>query len=257
MAAKPECPTKYDRLYDGFDGLCILWRFDVVHDELQLKQVGPYIEYHDSRLTEGITYNPANNSLLWVDIIKGEINRVFLKDDLSYSERESHKVDASLGVIGLTSDPDIYICGASSGVGQFNFSTKEFKLIAKYPAEFHDKEKFGKTMRSNDGAIDSNGDFWVGTMANFDEEVTPVGRLYKYDSKTLKEEVIIKDVAISNGINWFGDYMYWTSSLEYRIYRFKYDYKSGSIDPSTKEVFVDIPKIFHDRPQYHKGEPDG
>ncbi|GMG40745.1 unnamed protein product [Ambrosiozyma monospora] len=94
-------------------------------------------------------------------------------------------------------------------------------------------------------------------MANFDEEVTPVGRLYKYDSKTLKEEVIIKDVAISNGINWFGDYMYWTSSLEYRIYRFKYDYKSGSIDPSTKEVFVDIPKIFHDRPQYHKGEPDG
>lgn len=60
----------------------------------------PVVSFSGARLSEGVTYNPANNSLLWVDIANGEVHRVEIpktkKEEYSESDlntiKNSHEV---------------------------------------------------------------------------------------------------------------------------------------------------------------------
>ncbi|ODV87954.1 hypothetical protein CANARDRAFT_26128 [[Candida] arabinofermentans NRRL YB-2248] len=221
----------------------------------------PFINFK-GRLAEGVSYNSANNSLIWVDIIAGTINRKFLSS--KSDDFETHKIDDSIGVIGLTTNPDVYLCGVSKGIAQFNFSTKEFKYVAEYPAKWHMKEVYGTQMRSNDGSVAPNGEFFVGTMSNFDEDVSFNGKLYKFDSEkigTEEPQVVIDSCSIPNGLNWFDGYMYFTNSSEHKIFKFKCIEGTYLPDLSTKETYVDITQLFKgyngDEEKLCKGEPDG
>lgn len=103
-------------------------------------------------------------------------------------------------------------------------------------------------MRSNDGAVDSAGRFWVEAFVDPEiENPTDEGTVFRLDPdgtlKTLYEKVVIP-----NGITWNADdkTMHLTDTTIGKIWAFNYDPKTGDI--SNKRAFYE-----HDGP----GNPDG
>ena len=112
------------------------------------------------RLTEGVTYDERNNTLLWVDIIQGEVHRVFLDNtntniNTSSSSHETLKWDSSnesIGAICLTNDPNKLIICSKYGLAYGDFSSSTIEYFFKYPHTTNPDEKL--RLRSNDGIID-------------------------------------------------------------------------------------------------------
>lgn len=103
-------------------------------------------------------------------------------------------------------------------------------------------------MRCNDGAVDSSGRFWVGSMNDFNvEKPTDEGVLFCLDSD-LNLHSVIEGVTIPNGIGWSvgNRTMYFIDSPTKTIFQFKYDSITGQL--SDRQVF------FH---WDGEGEPDG
>ena len=86
-------------------------------------------------------------------------------------------------------------------------------------------------MRSNDGAIDSSGRFWLGVMNDpLVSTFTDSGVVFRLDpDRTLHR--MITHVTIPNGIGWSADdkTMYFTDTPTKTIARFDYDAATGSI----------------------------
>lgn len=106
-------------------------------------------------------------------------------------------------------------------------------------------------MRSNDGAVDSAGRFWLGTMNDPEEaEVTNEGVLFRLDVDGSVHR-ILEQTTVSNGISWNekDDTMYWTDSGTNDVCAFDFDAKTGNI--SNKRVF------YHHQNGDAAGTPDG
>ncbi|KAH3676009.1 hypothetical protein WICMUC_002305 [Wickerhamomyces mucosus] len=225
------------------------------HDFTHLE---PFIKNYKGKLTEGITYNPSNNTLLWVDIIKGEIHRVILtKDDKgerSYSNHQHFVIpNETIGVIYLTTNDDIVLVGSQFGIAEYHFSSEKFQYKLRYDSQDVFKSSDGTyKLRSNDGGVDSNGNIWQGLMGNFTIGPIDDGSLVKItpngDFKKVEKSLI------PNGINWSkdGKTLYWTSSLELTIYKFDYDPINQEI--SNKTPFINFKQVF---PDFDSPEPDG
>ncbi len=219
--------------------------------------IKPFIKL-DADLSEGITYDSRNRSLLWIDIKRGCVYRTFLSGKEEPGEVKCYKADSSVGVIGLTSDVDKVIVGASKSVKILNMKTGETEVVAKYPKD--NVASNGWQLRSNDGSVDSNGNFWVASMCDFScPEVLDLGTLYRLNAITLKMEPVITGTGISNGLNWYDGHMYWTSSKEHIIYKFEADSATQLPDLETKTPFVKIAEVFkgYSDKSFVKGEPDG
>ena len=107
-------------------------------------------------------------------------------------------------------------------------------------------------MRFNDGAVDPQGRYWAGTMNDpLIKSPTNEGVLFRLDpDKSLHR--VIENVTIPNGIGWTfdGKYMYFTDSPTGKIFKYKFDPKTGNI--SDREVFLHVEKQDEDWPV-----PDG
>ncbi|KAI5965713.1 CGR1 [Candida pseudojiufengensis] len=202
------------------------------------------------RLTEGVTYDYRNNQLIWIDIILGEIHRVSLTDLNKHEILKWENPKESVGFIGLTSNEDIVLVAAKSGLAYGNFKTKKLEYFFKYP--FTDSEK--DRLRSNDGIIDPWGNLWIGVMNDFHvEEVKEEGYLYRI-TPDLQIDVMLTNTKISNGLafNNEGNELYWTDSQNYTIFKFKYDKDSNKL--SDKQAFVETKQLY---PDIESPEPDG
>lgn len=93
-------------------------------------------------------------------------------------------------------------------------------------------------MRSNDGAVDSHGRFWVGSMVDpgLVGEERPEGILFRLDPDLSVHRVLF-EAQSPNGIAWNSDdtIMYWTDSGKRTIYAFDFDAATGAI--SNKHEF--------------------
>lgn len=105
-------------------------------------------------------------------------------------------------------------------------------------------------MRCNDGAVDSAGRYWVGTM-NDPKVKAPSneGVLFRLDFD-LQLHRMIENVTIPNGIGWSADdkKMFFIDSPTRSIFVFDFDAKSGGI--SNRQIF------FHYADE-EEGVPDG
>lgn len=212
------------------------------------------------RLTEGITYNPSNNTLIWVDIIEAEVHRVYLSDE---DYQKNHQVlkfkeqGESIGTIGLTIDDNIIIVCGKYGVAKGSFKTGEISYFLKYN---HDDTQ-SKRLRSNDGIIDPWGHLWIGVMSDFhvtelEGNVSPEGRLYRVNCHDLTVDTMIEDCLISNGMSFAnnGKQLYWTDSLTNSIWLYDYSYIANELSNKRKYVNakeIDVLKGFKNP------EPDG
>ncbi|TDZ23768.1 putative sugar lactone lactonase YvrE [Colletotrichum orbiculare MAFF 240422] len=202
----------------------------------------PYVNLHCA-LGEGPYYEKATNVLRFVDIKKKQIHFV----NLAKGPESLRTLDLDVPV-GVTADiegvdpKDKILVGLKYGVAVLDVKSGSYEYIAK----LHDAHN--ERTRANDGAVDPNGRFWLGSMTDFGQgDFQAEGALHRFDGNTGKEHVLT-DLLIPNSVGWSPDNknMYFTHSTDRKVYAWDYNPADGAL--SNKRIFY-----AHDGP----GEPDG
>lgn len=186
------------------------------------------------KLLEGITYDDRSDTLYYIDIPSGSVfvlHNATAKDN-QLNVPQSYVVSESIGVIGLTSDPNKLICGVEKGISILDLTNGNVESIALYP---NNGLVNGIKYRSNDGSVAPDGSFWVGTMD--ESEKTSFGSMWFLKDKNSKLIELWNGAGIPNGINWdlSRDILYWTDSTTETIYKFNYDSKNYQVDLSSRK----------------------
>jgi sugar lactone lactonase YvrE len=145
--------------------------------------------------------------------------------------------------VGITADiegqDELILVGAKDGVSKFNLNTGMHEYIAKFFPGKEDSEE-AKSMRANDGAVDSSGRFWIEIFTDPTvKEPGEEGKLFQLDSDG-KLRTMYEKVTIPNGLSWNAEdnTMYFTDSPAQNVYAFDYDSKTGDI--SNKRTFFHL-----------------
>ena len=181
-----------------------------------------------NELGEGPTWDANEGALYWVDIL----NNCFYRLDPATGQQRRYDVDTMVGTV---------VVRASGG----------FVLATKRGFEFFDGQKATliaapeadkPESRFNDGAVDRQGRFWAGTIANGD------GALYRLDPD-LSVHKMQGGIYVSNGVGWSPDNktMYYTDSDVRQIWAYDFDAATGGIE--NRRVFVQLAET--------DGVPDG
>jgi len=116
-------------------------------------------------LGEGPHYDPETNTLRFVDIIQKKLHTVDLTAGPSSLTTLTlpFSIGTTADIEGVDPSKKILV-GGKSGVCVLDRKTGELELLNKY---FDGDEEKEKRMRGNDGSIDPQGRFWIGTMTDF------------------------------------------------------------------------------------------
>ncbi|KAK3996108.1 hypothetical protein QBC44DRAFT_319213 [Cladorrhinum sp. PSN332] len=215
--------------------------------EFRIWQVkSPYLNIH-CKLGEGPHFEPATDTLRFVDIIQKRLHTVSLADpeDLTTLQFDE-PVTVTADIEGV--DPsDRILVGAKKGIAVLDRKTGRYEYVSGFDEAAGAKGL--ERLRSNDGAVDPNGRFWLGTMTDFGlGEFKSEGHLY-YFAPNSTPTIVLSDLKIPNSVGWSPDQktMYFTHSTEREVIAWDYDAANGGI-LSNKRVWYK-----HDGP----GEPDG
>ncbi|KAJ7110125.1 SMP-30/Gluconolaconase/LRE-like region-domain-containing protein [Mycena epipterygia] len=193
-------------------------------DEIQT--VAHAIEYIKNT-PAGPVYDPVTSILHFVDIDERKIlhyNTVSL-------EVQVEQFEEKVGCLALRRDGPGLAGAAAQGFALFEKGDSTMAYLSRpLPAEYQSYTRF------NDGACDSKGRFFAGTV--YDQERGVPGQLWKYDpadgSCSLADPGPFTD---SNGLGWSLDekIFYFTDSRANLI--FAYDYEDGNL--TNRRLFVD------------------
>jgi sugar lactone lactonase YvrE len=184
-----------------------------------------------ARLGEGPRWDASARRLLWVDI---EGRAVHLFDPAS-GDDHAIALDTRVGTVAPANDGRV-LAALADRLALLDLADESLETLVRFP---HD-DRF----RSNDGACDASGRFWIGTT---ELRFAPhAGALYRYDGTLVR---VLDGVTLSNGLGWTPDgaRMYYVDSLEYRIDVFDFDVADGRLD--RRRPFVEIDR--------DDGIPDG
>lgn len=121
----------------------------------------PYIDLH-AMLGEGPHYEPATNTLRFVDIINKRLHTVDLAEGPSSLKTLQFDTPITVTADIEGEDPqEKLLVSAKYGLAVLDRKTGEYEYLEG--AKFEE----GERTRSNDGAADPHGRFWVGTMTDF------------------------------------------------------------------------------------------
>jgi len=205
-------------------------------------------------LLEAPFYEQSRNRLRFVDIVKKRVYFVDLAEGPSSLKQFDLKES-----VGTTADiegrDDEIIVGGKRGYGLFNITSGEHRLIKEMWTDEERKDdgggkpKAGKCMeermRSNDGAVDAKGRFYVGAMndpALVGEGFTDEGIIFRLDPD-LSLHRVIQPVTIPNGMSWSTDNktIYFTDSPHGKITACPYNLETGEISLSEGKPFFTSP----------------
>jgi len=132
----------------------------------------PYINLH-CLLGEGPFYEKGTRSLRFVDIRKKQIHSFSL--DAGPSSLKTVQLDVPVTVTADVegSDPAEHILvGLKYGIALLDRKTETYEYLARFVEGRGDER-----IRSNDGAADPHGRFWLGTMTDFGQgDFQPEGK---------------------------------------------------------------------------------
>jgi sugar lactone lactonase YvrE len=180
-------------------------------------------------LCEGPLWDARIDALLWVDISPGLV----------------HRLDVATGQDAVVQDMGQPVgCIALRGSGGYVVATERAVAVADddWAAVDQVAELPGQPARSrtNDGACDPWGCFWVGTLADDDQPGTAA--LYRIDAERAVTQVL-DGVSVSNGIDWSPDRstMYYVDSDTRRIDVFDTDPDDGHVSGRRPLVEIEVP----------------
>ncbi|KAK4200489.1 hypothetical protein QBC40DRAFT_326800 [Triangularia verruculosa] len=206
----------------------------------------PYLNLHCG-LGEGPYYEPATQTVRFVDIKNKKLHTVSINDPTDLTTLTFNEpVTVTADVEGL--DPtDKILIGAKQGLAILDRKTGEYLYISKIEGEGLDR------IRSNDGAVDPQGRFWMGSMTDFGKgDFRPEGSLFQF-SQSQPPKVALTSLTIPNSVGWSPDHktMYFTHSNAREVIAWDYDPSPASGDTLT----LSNKRVFYQH--VGKGEPDG
>jgi len=162
-------------------------------------------------LGEGVFWDAARGSLVWVDILGGEVHE--LRDG-------RHRRYAAGSHVGAA---------APRAAGGWVLAVRDgFAALDPESAAVVELQRVAVPgTRMNDGNVDAAGRFFAGTMLY--TEAAGGGRLYRLDADH-SVTVVLDPVGVSNGIDWSPDgrTVYYVDSLSRRVAAFDFDPDSGA-----------------------------
>lgn len=184
-------------------------------------------------LGESPVWDTGNRLLYFVDISGGEIKVLHPQGRVE----TVYQSTARVGALSLTDNGNL-IFTENASIAMLNITTQE---VYRRTAAVVD----GTGYRFNDGACDPQGRFVTGLMDEAPER--RMGALYRYDSD-LNAEIILRDVALPNGLAWSedGHSLFFVDSIARSIFRTTY---------STEGELGGV-KLFAQTPT-ELGRPDG
>ncbi|HEY7047817.1 MAG TPA: SMP-30/gluconolactonase/LRE family protein [Jatrophihabitantaceae bacterium] len=179
---------------------------------------------------ESPVWDADTRTLLWVDILRGEIHRYCPADGSDTCTR----FDTTIGAVVLRRGGGL-LTAAGLGVALADPDAGALQWLARA----------GRGDRMNDAACDPDGRLWAGTLTV--EQRPGAAALYRLDGAALT--TVLDDVTVSNGLAWSpdGTTLYYADTPTERVDAFDYDPATGAV--SGRRTFVDL----HDVP----GRPDG
>ncbi|KAF2771165.1 hypothetical protein EJ03DRAFT_359520 [Teratosphaeria nubilosa] len=221
----------------------------------------PYLDLQCG-LGEAPFWEKSHNSLRFVDIVKKKVHFV----DLTKGPSSHRQLDLDFNV-GTTADiegnDEEFIFGGKYGYGVMNRQTGESRWLSKMWTDEERRDDGGgkpgkgrnreERMRSNDGAVDAQGRFFVGAMndpALVGQSFTDEGILFRFDPD-LSLHRVKTSLTIPNGMSWTltNSHFYFTDSPTGHITKYPYDLSTGAIDWSQGSAFFVCP--------IEGGVPDG
>lgn len=164
----------------------------------------PYLDL-SCALGEGPFYDASRKELRFVDLEKNAIHTVNLENGPS-----SHKewpVKFNIGITAnIEGNDEEFVFGGKSGYGLFNRSNGEHRIIKPFWTDEKDPKTKEHRCRSNDGAVDAHGRFFVGAMNDqmTVSDFTDEGVLFRLDPD-LSLHRMKEGVTIPNGMSWSAD----------------------------------------------------
>ncbi|SCY38832.1 Sugar lactone lactonase YvrE [Nonlabens sp. Hel1_33_55] len=201
--------------------------------EVRTYQAEVAYEYN-AQLGEGALWDAATQRLYWIDIFGKELH-VF---DPATSTDKTYDTGSVVGTVVSVNDEKVLVA-LVEGIYSIDLNTGAVELFS----DTTDTEVPG---RFNDGKVDPNGNFWVGSMP-WDQEAR-TGKLYKIDAEG-NATVMLTGIGISNGIVWTKDKstMYYIDTKLNNVRAFDYDMNTSTI--SNERVIITVPEEL--------GNPDG
>ena len=184
-------------------------------------------------LGEGLLWDERNETIMWVDAFvkiintynpatKTLIERKYDSLVTSIAKRESggYVVAAGLKLIVLNENLDV--TGTS-------------------PLEMPNEN-----VRTNDGNVDINGNYWVGCFAN---DAKPKQGNLRRISPNLESKVFLKDISIANGMDWSPDnkICYYIDTPTKKVSRFNFNIETSDFEGELEAIDV----------SQYSGAPDG
>jgi sugar lactone lactonase YvrE len=180
-----------------------------------------------SHLAEAPWYDERNGRVGWVDIIGQRV----LWRDLASGETGEISTSDEVSAAVPRADGGLVLVLATGPV----LADPDGSLT---PLDPYDDPEPGVELRTNDAKADPGGRLWYGTMAR--DHTTPRAALYRLDPGTSTSVRVLSGIALSNGLGWWGDRMYYVDTPTHRIDVFDYDPATGEI--GARRPFAEMPK---------------
>jgi sugar lactone lactonase YvrE len=182
----------------------------------------------DARLGEGPRWDAEAGRLLWVEIEAG----------LVHAGDRTVDCGAMVGAVAPWAG-DVVLAALRDELAAVDLRVGSVRGLATVPHG-------GSNLRTNDGACDAAGRFWIGTMAL--DERPGAGALYRYDPDGALHTVL-SEVTLSNGLGWDAAdrLMYYIDSPTQRVDVLDFDLASGAVE--NRRPFASIQEV--------NGIPDG
>ena len=182
-------------------------------------------------LGEGPIWDPSEERLYWVDIVKCELHGY----DPETGKDTADQVGQSVGCVVPRNAGGVMLA-LKHAFAAFDPATSNIGKTVYAPNE-------PASNRFNDGKCDPAGRFWAGTIGKAGS-----GKLYRLDTD-FSVHAVLDDITCSNGLVWNAakDTVYYIDTPTLQVAAFDYDNETGAI--SNRRVAIEVPR--------NEGVPDG
>lgn len=183
----------------------------------------------DNTLGEGVQWNHRDQSVWWTDIQSKKIFRYRPAD----KHLQSWSTPERVGCFAFAKNDERLVLALASGFAWFDLDSGRYEWLARPEADVSGN-------RANDGRVDRQGRFWMGTIVENAAHPEQSAGLYCLDLQG-RESKHLTGLRISNSLCWSPDSrkLYHADSPSFGIDSYDFDAARGTL--SNPQRFVQLP----------------